>query len=297
MKNRDQFIRQLEQLLADIPEEERREAISYYEDYFDDAGEENEEAVLKELKSPERVARSIKADLQGNFVAGGFTEKGYEEFQDREVPARRSDVLKTGDADSAGYQKGAQDADGAGYQKGAQDADRAGYQKSAQDADSAGYQRSKENTHNDGYQKKTEYHGPFEYDTYKRDSSQQNDRCADKRKEESAWDGQQGQYGQKYQSGRSVSRRPVWATALLLLAGIVVIVILAIIFGISIIAGVACLGAGIGLIAFIAVPAAGIAVVGIGLVFLAVFIAALLAEILFCKHVMSAIFYGRRRRS
>ena len=37
--DRKQFMRQLEALLSDIPGEERREALEYYESYFDEAGE------------------------------------------------------------------------------------------------------------------------------------------------------------------------------------------------------------------------------------------------------------------
>ena len=61
--SREEFMRQLEALLTDISEEEKREALSYYRSYFEDAGEENEERILKELESPQKVAATIKADL------------------------------------------------------------------------------------------------------------------------------------------------------------------------------------------------------------------------------------------
>ena len=54
--SREEFMRQLEKLLMDVSEEEKREALSYYRSYFEDAGEENEERILKELESPEKVA-------------------------------------------------------------------------------------------------------------------------------------------------------------------------------------------------------------------------------------------------
>lgn len=62
--NREQFIAQLARLLQDLPPTERQEAIRYYQEYFDDAGEENEDAVIQELGSPGKVAASIKANLQ-----------------------------------------------------------------------------------------------------------------------------------------------------------------------------------------------------------------------------------------
>lgn len=45
-------MKELEQLLMDLPVDERREAIQYYNDYFDDAGPENEAWVINELGSP-----------------------------------------------------------------------------------------------------------------------------------------------------------------------------------------------------------------------------------------------------
>ena len=62
--NREQFIAQLARLLQDLPPAERQEAIRYYQEYFDDAGEENEDAVIQELGSPGKVVASIKANQQ-----------------------------------------------------------------------------------------------------------------------------------------------------------------------------------------------------------------------------------------
>lgn len=62
--NREQFIAQLARILQDLPPAERQEAIRYYQEYFDDAGEENEDAVIQELGSPGKVVASIKANLQ-----------------------------------------------------------------------------------------------------------------------------------------------------------------------------------------------------------------------------------------
>ena len=62
--NRIEFMTELAALLQDVPVEERREAMQYYNDYFDDAGEENEEQVISELGNPAKVAATIKADLE-----------------------------------------------------------------------------------------------------------------------------------------------------------------------------------------------------------------------------------------
>ncbi len=64
--NRADFMDQLESLLQSIAPTEREEAIQYYNDYFDDAGKENEREVIEALGNPARVAENIKRDLLGN---------------------------------------------------------------------------------------------------------------------------------------------------------------------------------------------------------------------------------------
>ena len=56
-------MKQLESLLTGIAPTEREEAIQYYNDYFDDAGTENEQEVIEALGNPARVAENIKRDL------------------------------------------------------------------------------------------------------------------------------------------------------------------------------------------------------------------------------------------
>ena len=61
--NKNGFLSQLEKLLSDLPEEERREAMEYYVEYFDEAGPERERDVLKEFGSPGEVADRIHEEL------------------------------------------------------------------------------------------------------------------------------------------------------------------------------------------------------------------------------------------
>ena len=75
--NRREFMAQLERLLGELPESERVEALRFYNDYFDEAGPENEAGVIQELGSPGRVAAVIRANLDGNQDRGEFTEQGY----------------------------------------------------------------------------------------------------------------------------------------------------------------------------------------------------------------------------
>ncbi len=58
---RDEFLRRLSAALESLPDEEREAALEYYEEYFADAGPENEQDVLEELGSPEEAARQILA--------------------------------------------------------------------------------------------------------------------------------------------------------------------------------------------------------------------------------------------
>lgn len=65
--DRKKFMEELSFLLSDINDDERREALLFYENYFDEAGKENEEKVICELGDPSRVAAMIKDGLSGQF--------------------------------------------------------------------------------------------------------------------------------------------------------------------------------------------------------------------------------------
>lgn len=68
--NRAEYMSQLEGLLKDISPAERVSALEYYNDYFDDAGPENEQAVMEALGSPARVAETIREEVPGNDFEG-----------------------------------------------------------------------------------------------------------------------------------------------------------------------------------------------------------------------------------
>ena len=93
--NRVQFMEQLKKLLSDISEEERQEALEYYESYFDDAGEDQEAEVIRELGSPGKVAAIIKEDLKSSSQNyGEFTENGFQDERadnERQMPQNRVD--------------------------------------------------------------------------------------------------------------------------------------------------------------------------------------------------------------
>lgn len=119
-----EFMKELEDLLSDIPLDERTEAIQYYNDYLDDAGTEHEDEILKELGTPSRVAAIIKADLNVNaqeqISRGNYTETGYEdtvykdekyELEKRTQLIRREEAYKAGGGngpEAYGYGSGKQ---------------------------------------------------------------------------------------------------------------------------------------------------------------------------------------------
>ncbi|MGN0156022.1 MAG: DUF1700 domain-containing protein [Lachnospiraceae bacterium] len=90
--NRTEFMQKLEALLLDIPESERAEALNYYNEYFNDAGVENEQEVIDTLGSPEKIAATIKEGMNdGEGKSGEFSENGFHGYYEEpkeEVAAR-----------------------------------------------------------------------------------------------------------------------------------------------------------------------------------------------------------------
>lgn len=104
--NRAEFMRQLERLLQSIPAAEREEALQYYNDYFDDAGDESEQDVIEALGNPARVAENIKRDLLESgygeappkkAVASDrkLIEYGKEEAQAQTIPTAQQELPET----------------------------------------------------------------------------------------------------------------------------------------------------------------------------------------------------------
>ncbi len=112
--NRAEFMSRLAALLQDMPPAEREEAIQYYNDYFDDAGEGNEAGVIAALGSPEEIAKSIKAGLSDGGNGGEFTESGFHGYEQR----NKNQVMSTErpPQDSAGANAYGQQGNGYGTQ-------------------------------------------------------------------------------------------------------------------------------------------------------------------------------------
>lgn len=99
--SKQQFMAELKQLLGDIPAAERDEALGFYEEYFNDAGEENEQQLIMQLESPEKVAKSIKAGLEyADDDEREFTETGFSGFYAKD---KNEIVNKIPDDSSRGF--------------------------------------------------------------------------------------------------------------------------------------------------------------------------------------------------
>lgn len=60
--NREEYLRQFKKSLLHMNATEKEDAIRYYEEYFDEAGVENEQKVIEELGNPIHLARKISAE-------------------------------------------------------------------------------------------------------------------------------------------------------------------------------------------------------------------------------------------
>lgn len=63
------ILNRLEAQLLDVPQAEREEALQYYEDYLNDAGDAGDFDILQELGTPEEVADSIRNGLRQDSSA------------------------------------------------------------------------------------------------------------------------------------------------------------------------------------------------------------------------------------
>ncbi len=61
--DRASYLKKLRGKLHRLPAQELDAALAYYEEYLDEAGEENEQQVIQQLGSPSKVASQIMADF------------------------------------------------------------------------------------------------------------------------------------------------------------------------------------------------------------------------------------------
>lgn len=79
--NKEAYISELRSRLSDLSEDEIADAISYCEEYFDDAGEGNEQQVIDDLGLPGKFAAQIKADAVIRQSAKGRQENAERKYK------------------------------------------------------------------------------------------------------------------------------------------------------------------------------------------------------------------------
>ena len=101
--DRAEFLNRLEAQLLDVPQAEREEALQYYEDYLNDAGDAGDFDILQELGTPEEVADSIRNGLRQDSSGAG--ERSYDSQSNRSGQTGEywQDSNRTGQLGDSGY--------------------------------------------------------------------------------------------------------------------------------------------------------------------------------------------------
>ncbi|HHV09110.1 MAG TPA: DUF1700 domain-containing protein [Clostridiales bacterium] len=273
-----EFMKELESLLLDIPLEERNEALQYYNGYFDDAGEEQEEEIVKELGSPEKVAAIIKSDLGENAAEredkGFFTEKGYQETIGSEF-----EITKTGNNPS-GQGRTGQGGTGQTY-----------YNSNNK------YNDNNRNYSGNGNYNSSGNHGGSSYQEGNNYTGYQNSSTA-------GGSSYTGDGKGKNSSGNvllillAVITSPIWLPILLTVLGVaigVIVAVVGVLFGFGV-AGISLIGAGLVLfvagLAELATPFYGLLMLGGGLVCVGIGMMMTIAVGFVCKRVLPVLING-----
>lgn len=66
--NKEEYLKQLSKYLSKLPKEDYEDAISYFEECFDDVGVEGEQRLIEELGSPRSVATEVLSNLMTEKV-------------------------------------------------------------------------------------------------------------------------------------------------------------------------------------------------------------------------------------
>lgn len=116
--DRAEFLNRLEAQLLDVPQAEREEALQYYEDYLNDAGDAGDFDILQELGTPEEVADSIRNGLRQDSSRSGqagdsgyFSENGYVDREPQKEELQRVKQPACGERSDADWQSTGSDAE------------------------------------------------------------------------------------------------------------------------------------------------------------------------------------------
>ena len=87
---KNEFLQKLKEDLSSLSDEERLNALKYYEEFFEDAGDDKEEEIITEFVSPEELANRIQeeiAEIDAKKAAGKNSEENENIFKE-EIPEK-----------------------------------------------------------------------------------------------------------------------------------------------------------------------------------------------------------------
>lgn len=317
--NKKLFLDELHRLLSDLPPEERNQAIKYYEDYFEDAGPENEQAILKELGSPQELANQIKATTQDDIEYGQGSSfhrsTAYPEFYAQKEPSdsqneNNSAFKQTKDGFQQGHQQAGNGFNNNGYRQTDNGFNNNNYQQAGNAFNNNGYRQTDNgfNNNNNNYQQAG---NGFSNNNYQQTGNAFNNNGY--RQAGNGFSGnnyQQAATGYNSHYQQQSARKAVWIVLFALLAITIGLPCLSVLFGIlltifSVIISIvlALFGTGGGLMiggiasffgSFFMTTTSGIGAIlfamGIGLVLFAIGALILWVGVLFCIRFLPALF-------
>ena len=106
---RKQYMTALKNNIQSLTLDEQKEALQYYEDYFEEAGDDKK--VMEELGSPEEVAEVIRERFSNTLVKNNIASEDEEEETDNSTDSGRYEALyyefKTSDVKNVEFSFGA----------------------------------------------------------------------------------------------------------------------------------------------------------------------------------------------
>lgn len=73
--NKTEYLNELSKYLKRVPKQDLDDALEYYEEYFEEAGEENEQKIIEELGTPKDLAKKIIIECVDKNFSEDYEEK------------------------------------------------------------------------------------------------------------------------------------------------------------------------------------------------------------------------------
>ena len=83
--DKKEFLNRLKEDLSSLTDDERQNALKYYEEYFEDAAENNKEEMTSQFVSPEDLAKKIELEL-AELEKSGENSENSEKFETKTEP-------------------------------------------------------------------------------------------------------------------------------------------------------------------------------------------------------------------